>query len=60
MPKTPIPRDYCIFSVPGEHSRKPHLGRLLAKYLPEAPNCLEVGLTADSLVSEAAVIATQT
>ena len=38
-----LPEDFCILSVPGEHSRKPHLGRLLERYLPDRPKCMEVG-----------------
>ena len=34
----------AIFAVPGQHSRKPHLGRLLAPHLPRSPSLLEVGL----------------
>jgi hypothetical protein len=36
------PKAMVILAVPGEHSRKPHLGRLLRLYLPEQPACLEV------------------
>ena len=35
-------RDCAIFAVPGQHSRKPHLGRLLQPLLPRKPACLEV------------------
>ena len=41
-PYVPVPENFCIFSVPGEHSRKPHLGRLIAPYLPDKPDCMEV------------------
>lgn len=37
-------RDMVIIAVPGQHSRKPHVGRLLAPHLPPSPQCLEVGL----------------
>ena len=30
-------RDLVIAAVPGQHSRKPHLGRLLAQHLPSTP-----------------------
>ena len=36
-------RDMAIFAVPGHHSRKPHLGRLLQHLLLDSPACLEVG-----------------
>jgi hypothetical protein len=36
------PRDKAIFAVPGQHSRKPHLGRLLQPLLPSNAACLEV------------------
>lgn len=36
--------DLVIAAVPGQHSRKPHLGRLLAQHLPPCPHCLEVEL----------------
>ncbi|CAK0783316.1 hypothetical protein CVIRNUC_006515 [Coccomyxa viridis] len=35
-------RDLVIAAVPGQHSRKPHLGHLLAQHLPPRPHCLEV------------------
>ena len=35
-------RDITIIAVPGQHSRKPHLGRLLEPHLPARPSCLEV------------------
>ena len=38
------PHDLVIAAVPGQHSRKPHLGRLLAQHLPPRPHCLEVEL----------------
>ena len=34
--------DLVIIAVPGQHSRKPHVGRLLAPHLPKQPSCLEV------------------
>ena len=37
-------RDMVIIAVPGQHSRKPHLGQLLAPHLPKQPECLEVML----------------
>ena len=36
--------DLVIAAVPGQHSRKPHLGRLLVQHLPLRPHCLEVEL----------------
>lgn len=42
VPEHPLTKEYCIFSVPEEHSRKPHLGRLLQRHLPAGPSCLEV------------------
>ena len=41
MQRRAVP-DMVFFAVPGEHSRKPHLGRLLARHLPAQPACLEV------------------
>lgn len=41
-PKAPLPDFHCIIAVPGQHSRKPQLGRLLAQHLPDNPKCLEV------------------
>ncbi|KAK9823771.1 hypothetical protein WJX72_005400 [[Myrmecia] bisecta] len=38
----PLPRHFCIFAVPGEHSRKPQLARLLRPYLPANARCLEM------------------
>eukprot|EP00884_Botryococcus_braunii_P017054 jgi/Botrbrau1/4031/Bobra.0016s0038.1 len=40
----PIPRDLVIIAVPGEHSRKPHLGRLLRPLLTQGSHarCLEM------------------
>ena len=35
-------RDMVFIAVPGEHSRKPHLGSLLAPHLLAQPACLEV------------------
>ena len=35
-------QDIVIIAVPGQHSRKPHLGRLLAPHLPTQASCLEV------------------
>lgn len=40
-PRTAIPEFYAVVAVPGQHSRKPHLGRLLAPFLPAEPRCLE-------------------
>ena len=40
-PSRPL-RDMVIIAVPGQHSRKPHIGRLLMPYLPTRPSCLEV------------------
>lgn len=37
-------RDMVMIAVPGQHSRKPHLGKLLAPHLPMQPECLEVVL----------------
>ncbi|KAK9905667.1 hypothetical protein WJX75_004219 [Coccomyxa subellipsoidea] len=34
--------DMVFFAVPGDHSRKPHLGRLLRRHLPAHPACLEM------------------
>lgn len=39
----PIPDGLVLLSVPTQHSRKPHLGPLLRRYLPPEPRCLEVG-----------------
>ena len=35
-------RDLVIIAVPGQHSRKPYIGRLLSPHLPKNPSCLEV------------------
>ena len=37
-------RDMVMIAVPGQHSRKPHLDKLLAPHLPMQPECLEVVL----------------
>ena len=37
-----LPQHLVFASVPGAHSRKPHLGRLLQRYLPLSIACLEV------------------
>lgn len=39
-----LPNGVVMITVPGEHSRKPQLSRLLQPYLPAKPKCLEVGL----------------
>lgn len=36
------PQQLVIAAVPGEHSRKPHLGRLLRQYVPPSTSSLEV------------------
>ena len=41
-------QDMVIVAIPGQHSRKPHLGRLLAPHLPPLPQRLEVRLTSSS------------
>ncbi|CAL5220787.1 g2858 [Coccomyxa viridis] len=41
QPSKPL-QNSVIIAVPGQHSRKPHLGRLLAPHLPTQPSCLEV------------------
>lgn len=43
--------DMAFLAVPGEHSRKPHLGRLLAPLLPPQPACLEVKQRLQNFVS---------
>ena len=37
-----LPNGVVMIAVPGEHSRKPQLSRLLQPYLPAKPKCLEV------------------
>lgn len=37
-----LPSGLVMIAVPGEHSRKPQLSRLLQPYLPANPKCLEV------------------
>ena len=37
-----LPSGVVMIAVPGEHSRKPQLSRLLQPYLPAKPKCLEV------------------
>lgn len=37
-----LPQHLVFASVPGAHSRKPHLGRLLQRHLPPSITCLEV------------------
>lgn len=44
QPSKPL-QNSVIIAVPGQHSRKPHLGRLLAPHLPTQPSCLEVDST---------------
>ena len=41
QPSKPL-QDMVIIAVPGQHSRKPHIGRLLMPHLPARPSCLEV------------------
>ena len=41
QPSKPL-RDIMIVAIPGQHSRKPHLGGLLPPHLPTRPKCLEV------------------
>ena len=38
-----LPDGFCMFATPGEHSRKPGLGSVLAPHLPPQPRCAEVG-----------------
>ena len=37
-----VPDGLVIAAVPGAHSRKPHLGRLLSQYVPPGARRLEV------------------
>ena len=37
-----IPEQVVVAAVPGAHSRKPHLGRLLSAFVPPGVRCLEV------------------
>lgn len=46
-----LPPDKLVLAaVPGEHSRKPHLGRLLRRYVPPTARCLEVSSPADCYI----------
>ncbi len=47
-PAAAIPDKLVLLACPGEHSRKPQLGRLLAPLLPPQPRCLEVRCQAES------------
>ena len=47
-----LPDGFCVFAVPGEHSRKPGLGSVLAQYLPPEPRCGEVGVQAAACAGE--------
>ena len=49
----------AIFAVPGQHSRKPHLGRLLAPHLPHSPSLLEVRPRRCSFKNTAGPVSTQ-
>jgi hypothetical protein len=44
LPQPQVPDGVVLLGVPGEHSRKPHLGRLLRPFIPGGPEprCLEV------------------
>lgn len=41
-PLPPLLQHLVVAAVPGEHSRKPHLGQLLRCYVPPGSRCLEV------------------